>query len=87
VVTINGSPQFLKSLEQFPKNHRFKLGYKVVYLNGGVRRDSSEASKNEAATAPDLPASQLTDLLRSHEDIIVSATRQQEAERANAARR
>ena len=82
VIPINGSPQFLKSLEKFPKNHRFKLGYKVVYLNGGVRKDSSETSKSEAATAPDLPAEQLSNILKSHEDLIVSATRRQEEERA-----
>jgi hypothetical protein len=45
VVTINGSPSFLKNLAGFSKNH--KLGYKMVYLNGGMRRDSSEASKRK----------------------------------------
>jgi hypothetical protein len=84
VVTVNGSPDFLKSLANFPKNHRFKLGYKFVYLNGGLRKDSSETSRSETATVPDLPAEQISNLLRSHEDVIVSAARRQEAERSAA---
>ena len=84
VVTINGSPEFLKSLSTFHKNHKFRLGYKFVYLNGGTRKDSSESSRSETATVPDLPSEQISNLLRSHEDMIVSAARRQEAERSAA---
>jgi hypothetical protein len=82
VVTINGSAQFLKSLSKFHKNHKFKLGYKFVYLNGGVRADTSEASVQEIASAPELPQEQINDILKAHQDTIVSTTRRQEAERA-----
>jgi hypothetical protein len=85
VVTINGSPQFLQSLSKFHKNYKFKLGYKFVYLNGGVRADTSEASVQEMASAPALPLEQITDILKSHQDTIVSITRMQEAERARGA--
>jgi hypothetical protein len=81
VVTINGSPAFLDSLARFTKNHKFKLGYKFVYLNGGVRRDSSESSRTETADTPALPDAQISDLLKSHQDLIVAAARRQEAER------
>jgi hypothetical protein len=81
VVTINGSPEFLDSLAKFPKNYRFKLGYKMVFLNGGLRKDSSESSKAEASGAPELPAAQITDILKSHQELIVAAARRQEAER------
>jgi hypothetical protein len=82
VVTINGSAAFLKSLSKFGKNHKFRLGYKFVYLNGGIRADSSEASVREVAGAPDLPQEQIVDILKSHQDTIVSITRMQEAERS-----
>jgi hypothetical protein len=46
-----------------------------------MRRDSSEASRREAENAPELPDKQISDLLKSHQDLIVAAARQQEAER------
>ena len=67
------------NLARFTKNHKFKLGYKFVYLNGGVRRDSSESSKLESADAPNLPDAQISDLLKSHQELIVAAARRQEA--------
>jgi hypothetical protein len=79
IITLDGDAEFLESLAQHTKNHRFRLSNKFFYLNGGVRRDSAKSSGEEI---PALPASLITDFLKGHNDRIVEAARQQEAARA-----
>jgi hypothetical protein len=81
ILTLNGDAEFLKSLEQFNKNYRFKLCNKVFYLNGGVRRDSSSETVASAQSSPDLPISQISGLLKAHNAQILAEAKRQEAQR------
>jgi hypothetical protein len=69
-------------LELHSKNHRFKLSNKFFYINGGVRRASTQSGGEEVG---DLPADFITSFLKEHNDRIVEAAKQQEAARARSA--
>ena len=38
LVRLQGSKEFLRSLEDFPESHRFKLGSTVIQIRGGKRK-------------------------------------------------
>ena len=63
IISLDRDSAFLKSMETFNKNHRFRLANKTFYINGGVRKDSTAASAANAMALPELPRDQITDLL------------------------
>jgi hypothetical protein len=82
ILTLDGDADFLRSLAQFNKNHRFKLANKNFYLNGGVRKDSTPEAQESAKALPPLPASQISEILKAHNERIIAEAKRQEEVRA-----
>jgi hypothetical protein len=74
VLSLSASEDFLESLAQYDKNHRFRLSHKRFFITGGVRKDSSPSTPT-----PSLPAEQISSLLQGNmAKIIDNANRQVE---------
>jgi hypothetical protein len=82
ILTLDGDEDFLRSLAQFNKNHRFKLANKNFYLNGGVRKDSAPETMESAKALPPLPPSQISEILKAHNERIIAEARRQEEARS-----
>ena len=61
VLSLSASEDFLESLSQYDKNHRFRLSNKRFFITGGVRKDSSPSTPT-----PSLPADQISSLLHGN---------------------
>jgi hypothetical protein len=83
IISLDASEDFLDSLSQFEKNHRFRLANKRFFISGGVRKDSSPSEP-----VPKLPSAQITNLLNSNMALILAnANRQVEERRRHMASR
>jgi hypothetical protein len=74
VLSLSASEEFLDSLSNYEKNHRFRLSHKRFFITGGVRKDSAPT-----LPTPSLPADQVSSLLHGNmSKIIENANRQVE---------
>jgi hypothetical protein len=76
ILSLSASEEFLQSLANFDRNHRFRLSNKRFYITGGVRKDSSPS-----APMPPLPTEQVTGLLHGNMATIINIANQQLEER------
>ena len=77
ILSLSASEEFLQSLAQFDRNHRFRLSNKRFYITGGIRKDSSPS-----APLPPLPTDQVTSLLHGNMAKIIDIANQQLEERS-----
>jgi hypothetical protein len=73
---LDASEEFLESLANFDKNHKFRLANKRFFITGGIRKDSAPSQP-----VPQLPSGQVTSLLNANMRTIIDIANKQVEER------